>query len=688
MSPNESLYDFLPQAPIACHEINLSGEVVFVNAAECRLLGLTEDQILGHPIWEFVAPEGQGVSREAVRRKLAGEQRLTHFERDYVRPDGIRLVLEIHERHIRDAHSRIVGMRSFLVDITQRKRTEQALLESEKLYRHLVENASDIICRADVRGRFTIFNSVASKLLGYSIEDLIGKHYLDFIRPDFRATVRHFYRRQLAERLSHTYLEFPAIASDGTEIWFGQNVEIVEDDGRIAGFQAITRDITVQRRSGEVLQCAREDLERRVKDRTAELQQANELLRCEIKERQREEKARRDLENQIQHTQRLESLGVLAGGIAHDFNNLLAVIMGRASLALADLPQDSSSRASIQEVICAARTAAELTQQMLAYSGRGRFTTELINLSQLIEDVARLVAAVISKKAILRLNLAADLPLIEGDPAQLRQVVINLLTNASDALAERSGHIQVTTGSQQVGDGELASLLPERHLPGGTYVFLEVVDTGCGMDRATMVKIFDPFFTTKFTGRGLGLAAVHGIVRGHHGALRVQSEPERGAAFRILLPAAAGKIVAPARTAESVQDRDWQPDGVVLVVDDEPAVRALACQILERSRVKVLTAVDGDDAVRQFEAHRDEIGAVLLDLTMPGLDGGEVFRRLISAKPGVKVILCSGYNVDDVNLKLGSHRPAGFLRKPYSPAELIDSFRSVYPRAASSVASP
>ena len=649
---------------------------MFVNEAECELLGLTQAQMLGRPIWEFVAPEEQMKSREAVRKKLAAEQHLARFERAYIRPDGIRLALEIHERHILDENSCVVGMRSFLIDITQRKRTEQALQESEKLYRHLVEHASDIIYRTDFNGRFTLFNSVAKKLLGYADEELIGRPYLDLIRPDFRGIVRRFYRRQLARRLSHTYLEFPAIAANGTEVWFGQNVEMIEEDGRVAGFQAITRDITAQRRSEERMRSAREELECRVKERTAELEQANELLRREMAERQREEKARRSLEAQIQHTQRLESLGLLAGGIAHDFNNLLAVIMGRAGLALDEIPGNSIARSSIEEVISASKTAAQLTQQMLAYSGRGRFTIEMIDMSRLIEDVTRLLAALISKKAMLRLNLSPDLPAVEGDPAQLRQVVINLLTNASDALEERSGTIQVSTGAQHVREGELLSVLPGRTLPAGGYVFVEVIDTGCGMDRSTIDRIFDPFFTTKFTGRGLGLAAVQGIVRGHQGALRVESEPGRGTTFRILLPGGTRKAVDISRP-ETVAESDWLPAGVVLVADDEPSVRALACQILERSRVTVLSAVDGHDAVRQFEAHADEIWAVLLDLTMPGLDGGEVFQRLIIAKPDVKIILSSGYDVQDVNSKLGSHKPAGFLRKPYSPAELIRTFRAI-----------
>ena len=225
-----------------------------------------------------------------------------------------------------------------------------------------------------------------------------------------RARVRQFYRLQLVQRRSHTYLEFPAITRAGGEIWFGQNVEMIEEDGRVVGFQAITRDITQKRRDEVGLQYVREELERRVTERTAELERANELLRREMAERQREENERITLEAQIQHAQRLESLGVLAGGIAHDFNNLLAVIMGHAGLALPEIPEGSRARLSIEEVISASRTAAQLTQQMLAYSGRGKFTIAPINLSQLIEDVTRLIATLISKKATLQLNLDPDLP--------------------------------------------------------------------------------------------------------------------------------------------------------------------------------------------------------------------------------------------------------------------------------------
>ena len=674
MIPEQSIYEFLADAPLACHEIDVAGRIVFVNDSECFLLGLPREQLLGHPVWEFVAPEEQELSREAVQLKMLGERELGRFERDYLRPDGARLILEIHEKHVRDANSRIIGIRSFLIDITQRKRTELALQESEKLYRHLVEHASDIIYRADIHGRFQVFNSVATKLLGYSAEELVGRSYLDLIRPDFKARTRRFYREQLARRLSHTYLEFPALAKDGTEVWFGQNVEIIEEEGRVVGFQAITRDITREFHTREVLESVRDELERRVKERTAELESANNLLRVEMAERQREANARHELEQQMQHIQRLESLGVLAGGIAHDFNNILAAIMGFASLALPYIPETSPARSSVEEVIAASKSAAQLTQQMLAYSGRGKFLIMPLNLSQLIEHVTRLITTVISKKAVLQLNLARDLPVIEGDSAQLQQLLINLLINASDSLGDQSGTIRLTTGTQRVREGELPAALPGRSLPDGLYVFVEVADTGCGMDEGTIGKIFDPFFTTKFTGRGLGLAAVHGIVRGHNGALQVHSQPGAGTSFRVIFPASNRPVESPRPPLVATNDESL-PQGVVLVVDDEPGVRAVTSQILQRAGLSVLTAVDGFDAIRQFEEHSEEIRAVLLDLTMPGLDGGEVFQRLIAINPCVRVILFSGYDEQDVSRRFGRTPPAGFLRKPFTAPELLKCIR-------------
>ena len=673
----QTSHKILSDLPIACHEIDASGRVVYINAAECQLLGFTEAEILGQPVWNFVAPEEQEMSRAAVQDKLAGYQQLACFERDYMRPDGVRVNLEIHEKYIFDQEERIAGIRSFLIDVTQRKRTEQALQESEKNIRHLIEHASDIIYRTDINGRFVFFNPVATTILRYPSEALLGRSYLDLVRPDYRHQVRHFYRSQLAKNIAQTYLEFPAMSLDGAEVWFGQNVQLIKEGERTVGFQAVTRDITKQRRAGEEERHAREDLERRVQERTAELQTANDLLRREMEERRQAEAQRRRLELQIQHSQRLESLGVLAGGIAHDFNNLLTAIMGHASLAQLSLPEGSSARTSIDAVLTASHSAAELTRQMLAYSGRGKFVIQVINISRLIEETSRFVATLLSKKAVLRLNLDPALPAIRGDASQIRQVLINLLTNASESLGDKAGEIRVSTGVLRAMKGEIHGLDPNGTLSPGEYVFLEVADTGCGMDQATLARVFEPFFTTKFTGRGLGLAAVIGIVRGHGGTMQVQSEPGRGSNFRVLFPAAAHSK-ADASPAVDAADVEYHIDGVVLVVDDEPMVRDLTAKILEGTGLTVMTAVDGHDAIRVFTQHSDEIRVVLLDLTMPGMDGIEVLQQITKINARVKVFLSSGYNLQDLDLRLGPKAVAGFLRKPYLAGDLIRCMRLAF----------
>ncbi|MBV9742225.1 MAG: response regulator, partial [Acidobacteriia bacterium] len=384
----------------------------------------------------------------------------------------------------------------------------------------------------------------------------------------------------------------------------------------------------------------------------------------------------RRLEAQVQHAQRLESLGVLAGGIAHDFNNLLASIMGYASLASMDLEEGSAPRRALDQVLTAAQSAADLTQQMLAYSGRGSFILEPLNLTHVIESVVRLLESTITKKAELRLQLSPCLPAIQADASQIRQVVMNLITNGAESLEDKPGVVKVTTGVEWVEDGRLTAADRAEHLPAGEYVFVQVSDTGCGMDANTLTRIFDPFFTTKFTGRGLGLAAVLGIVRGHQGSIQVDSSPGHGTTFRVLFPAIRAAVTAP---AENLPDLDsWHAEGVVLVVEDQPAVRDLARTILQRAGVTVLTANDGKEAVAVFTRHAHEIHAILLDLNMPGMDGLEVLAQITSLLPEVRVVLSSGYNEQDVNSRFQGCKPAAFLRKPYHPWELIDRLSAIW----------
>jgi PAS domain S-box-containing protein len=382
---------------------------------------------------------------------------------------------------------------------------------------------------------------------------------------------------------------------------------------------------------------------------------------------QEAEAERRRLELQMQHAQKLESLGVLAGGIAHDFNNLLVGMLGNASLALMDVPPGLPARRAIEDIERAAQRAAELTRQLLAYSGKGRFVIEPVDLSRLVEDMTSLLRAALSKKAELSLDLRRALPSVEADATQLRQVVMNLLVNASDAIGDEPGTIAIRTGVQRVDALYRATLLDGAQLLDGDHVFVDVADTGTGMDEATLARIFDPFFTTKFTGRGLGLAATLGIVRGHKGAIKVYSEPGRGSTFRVLLPAGAG---APVSDADRPAFEGWQGEGTVLVVDDEPAVRAVTRSLLERRGFRVVEAADGEEGVQRFLAAPDAFRLVLLDLTMPKLDGEETFRRMRQLAPGVKVLLMSGYNQQNVTSQFVGKGLAGFLQKPFRAAEL------------------
>jgi two-component system, cell cycle sensor histidine kinase and response regulator CckA len=639
------------------------------------MMGIPAADIAGRPVWEFIAPGECAVGREAVRRKLSGEQSLGVFERGYQLPGGGLLVLEIHEQYIYNRLGGIAGIRSFLIDVTQRKGAERALGDSERRFRHLVEHASDMIYRANVTGCFTFVNPTATRLLGYSEQELLGRHYSAIVAPSQRSHVEEFYRSQVGARMPFTYLEFACLTKDGREIWLGQKVVLAEEGGEIAGVEAVARDITQQRLATEAQRRTREELEQRVRERTRELELVIEFLQHEIDERQRAEQQRRKLEAQIQHSQRLESLGVLAGGIAHDFNNLLASIMGYAALALQDLPEWSPVRQRIDRVLEAAHAAAELTQQMLAYSGRGQFVLERADLSRIVAEVTRLLGTLISKKATLRLDLASGLPPVEADPSQLRQVVMNLVTNASDSLGDGSGMIRLATSVRALGPGDVPRIDSSSSLPAGDYVVLEVTDSGCGMTEDTRKRIFDPFFTTKFTGRGLGLAAVQGIVRGHGGGIQVESAPGEGTTFRVLFPVVEGKL------ADSESKREiageWRGEGTILVVDDEPAVRELATIIIERSGFTVVTASDGNEAVARFTERQDEIRAVILDLTMPGMDGSEVYRRLQEIRPGMRVVVCSGYNMQDFQARFGDSGTAAFLRKPYVPAGLIGRLREV-----------
>ncbi|MEP6619369.1 MAG: ATP-binding protein [bacterium] len=438
-----------------------------------------------------------------------------------------------------------------------------------------------------------------------------------------------------------------------------------------------------RKRMEDALRASHEALEQRVAERTREIARANDELAAEMAERQRVAEESAHLERQLRETQKLETLGVLAGGIAHDFNNLLVGILGNAGLALEDLPPGSPVRECVSDIETAALRAADLVRQLLAYAGKGRLASERVDLSVMVREMLQLLGSSIRKKAELRFEPADPGPIVEGDAAQLRQVAMNLITNASDAMAEQAGVIRVSTGVEHYFTDDAGSYRGGPLDP-GEYAYVSVTDTGTGMDAETRERMFEPFFTTKFAGRGLGLAAVLGIVRSHGGALRVTSKIGSGTSIRVLLPLAA--------TQGQGQDAEGDlPQGsesrrtTVLVADDEPTAREVAKRVLEGMGLSVILAVDGEEAVQLFERRHADIGLVMLDLTMPKMSGLEAIEAMRAIEPNVGALLMSGYTdeeSDDVSRRFGF---SGFVRKPYRTSELAERVREALRAAGVSI---
>ncbi len=396
----------------------------------------------------------------------------------------------------------------------------------------------------------------------------------------------------------------------------------------------------------------------------------------DITERRLQDEERRKIEESLQQTQKLESLGVLAGGIAHDFNNILTAILGNAELALMDLSELSPARPRLESINKASLRAADLCRQMLAYSGKGRFVIKAVDLSEIVEEMSRMLEVSVSKMAILNFKLGRGLPSIHADVSQIQQIVMNLIINASEAIGENSGAIYIETGLMECDSEYLSKAQMSGQLKEGYYIYLEVADTGCGMSKDTLSRIFDPFFSTKFTGRGLGLSAVQGIVRGHKGAMKIYSEPGKGSTFKVMFPAvdALPDSMFPQQKEE---DMFWKSSGTVLLVDDEESIRALGRLLLERLGFDVMLASDGKEALEIFNMHKDKIRCVILDLTMPHMDGEQTFRELRIIDPEIPVIMSSGYNEQDVVHRFLGKGLSGFVQKPYRIGTLSSALKKV-----------
>jgi PAS domain S-box-containing protein len=395
----------------------------------------------------------------------------------------------------------------------------------------------------------------------------------------------------------------------------------------------------------------------------------------DITGRKRGEEERLKLEAHMQQVQKFESLNVMAGSIAHSFNNLLMVVLGNLELALTQIPSPSAASGNIKNADKAARRVAELSKLMLTYVGQGGGDIRTLNLSEAVMEMSEILGASVPKNVHLEFEISSEATFFKGDPAQIRQIVMNLVNNASEAVGDGKGTITITTGSRYCAADDLKGPFQEQELAEGEFVFLEIADTGSGMDEEVLAKAYDPFFTTRFTGRGMGLAAVLGITRAYKGTVSMQSEPGKGTRATVLLPALEGAVKTAMKPAEETEV--WQGAGTILLVDDEELVLEVGKAMLEELGFYVVTACDGIAAIEVYKKYLDELACVLLDVTMPRMGGEEAFWHLKEIKEDIPIIICSGYTEEQVSERFRDKLPAPFIGKPFKLSELAAIIRRV-----------
>lgn len=521
------------------------------------------------------------------------------------------------------------------------KQKSATLEHHDTLTSALMDNIPDSVYFKDRESRFIRVNRRMAEKFGFTgPADLAGKTDADLFSKEHADAAMHDEQEIMRTGVAVINKEERETWPDGRETWVSTTkMPLLGPDGDIIGTFGISRDIT---------------------------------------DRKRAEDENRRFQAQLQHTQKLESLGVLSGGIAHDFNNLLMGILGNTSLALMELPQESSAWTRIKQAEEVALRAAELTNQMLAYSGKATFSVKPLSLSALVREMAHLLEVSISRQAKLVFDCPDSLPMIDGDPTQIRQVIMNLITNASDAIGSHAGTITMTTGVVDCDVAYLASCyLCENHLP-GRRVYVEVTDTGCGMSPRTIERIFDPFYTTKISGRGLGLAAVLGIVRSHAGGIRVYSEEGKGSTFRILFPESSK---AGAETAKKQpKTRELRGSGTVAVVDDDEIIRSVAEGMLRKLGFDVVCAGTVSEALECCRQHRRHLSLVLMDVNMPDSDAAATLDAIRKTLGSTPILLISGYNESTATADMPSASYQAFLQKPFSAEALTDALHRTLDR--------
>jgi len=643
------IVEMAPVSVIITHPTD--GRLLFYNQAAAKLFDGEVNSGSQFNVLDFYRYPEQ---RQALLAKLKQHGELHGQELEVVRADGTTFWISLSASMMQFEGEE--ALFSAFVDITEQKTVEQLLAKNNQaLEQRVVErtaelqatknelqstldNMIDTYYRIDADGALQWASASVLSLLGYHASEITGVPVLS-LSVDEQEFVR------LAEALDKSdgvviHHKVQLRHKAGHAIWGSLSArQIADAQGKIVGLEGVVRDIT-------------------------------RLVHAEEQKQAMEEK--------MAHVQRLESLGILAGGIAHDFNNILAGIMGNAELAEMNIADGMPVGRELKNIIGGSTRAADLCKQMLAYSGQGICLKSDVDMSALVEEELQLIDVSVPKNISMTLELANALPAVRADKTQMQQIIMNLVTNAAESIGDaKTGSITITTAAIQAGTKELESRFIEEKREPGSYVLLEVIDSGCGMDETVTGRIFDPFFTTKFTGRGLGMSAVLGIVRSHGGTIQVNSKPGHGTRFRVLLPASPeGEAVIPAENSEEpIKDKDVAR--TVLVIDDEVMVRTVVERLLKKLGCKVILAENGREGVEVYREHAQQVGIVLLDMTMPVMGGKEALGKLRGLNASLPVFICSGYSHESVADMFDEDQPSGFLQKPFTLHALSEMLQSV-----------
>jgi PAS domain S-box-containing protein len=629
----------------AIFHLSLDGTIQSWNPGAVRIFGYEGGEIIGRHGSILFTPEDNLTGAPEEEARNASKSGRAEDSRWHLRKDGSRFWANGVMLGLRDESGTLVGLAKIIRDDTERKRSEEQLQYQQNLADAITTHAADGMLLIDNEGRVTYINPTAQAMFGWTQEELVGEILHEKLHAGLPDGTRHpgdDCTHMKVLRTGETVLsdEDYFVHKDGRIVPVSSSIAAIRSDSIIAGVVMVVRDLTQQKQA---------------------------------------EATQRENEQALQQAQKLESIGVLAGGIAHDFNNLLTGIMGNAGLARRAINAGRMEQAAalLRDVLSASERAADLTRQLLAYAGKGRFIILPVDLSKLVREVSTLIRASISKKITLVIDVPDDCPLVEADRAQLQQLMMNLVINGGEAIGDEPGTLTVRIRTEHFTERRERPRAEGFPISTGDYVRIDVTDTGAGMDEETLGRIFEPFFTTKFLGRGLGLSAALGIVRGHRGAISVRSEPGQGTTFTVLLPVQREPQRVDRVSGHVTVDRDIQGAGTILVADDEEGVRSLVANVLQDAGYTVELAGDGAEAIERLRQLGESVRLVLLDLTMPILGGAQTAMELRRLQPDIPIIAMSGYGDIEVMQRFSEVGVSDFLPKPFTPDHLAAKIRDV-----------